>query len=140
MLPLTVSSSTCDPPPPIEPFKLSSDVLALPDRDPEVVGEGPVDGLGADVGADRRTRIESIDPLTVSSSNCSRAPEAVDVEFDAGHVERRHRTLRRPPRELGAGELETVNGSIDLYLSASVGADISAETVNGALANDLGSR
>jgi len=42
---------------------------------------------------------------------------------------------------LGSSEqlgLETVNGSIDLYLATSVGADISAETVNGKLANDLG--
>jgi DUF4097 and DUF4098 domain-containing protein YvlB len=35
-------------------------------------------------------------------------------------------------------ELETVNGSIDLYLGSSVSADIRAETVNGTLANDLG--
>lgn len=35
-------------------------------------------------------------------------------------------------------ELETVNGSIDLYLASSVSADLRAETVNGALANELG--
>ena len=35
-------------------------------------------------------------------------------------------------------DLEAVNGSIDLYLASSVGADIRAESVNGALANDLG--
>jgi len=35
-------------------------------------------------------------------------------------------------------ELETVNGSIDLYLGSSVGADIRAESVNGTLSNDLG--
>ena len=42
---------------------------------------------------------------------------------------------------LGYGErvdLEAVNGSIDLYLAASAGADINAETVNGRLSNDLG--
>jgi DUF4097 and DUF4098 domain-containing protein YvlB len=35
-------------------------------------------------------------------------------------------------------DLESVNGSIDLYLASSVGADIRAESVNGTLANDLG--
>ncbi|MDX2437908.1 MAG: hypothetical protein QNL88_12750 [Acidobacteriota bacterium] len=35
-------------------------------------------------------------------------------------------------------DLEAVNGSIDLYLGSSVGADIRAESVNGTLANDLG--
>ena len=38
----------------------------------------------------------------------------------------------------GRVELETVNGSIDLYLASSIGADIRAESVNGALSNDLG--
>jgi len=42
---------------------------------------------------------------------------------------------------LGYGEsidLETVNGSLDLYLAASAGAEIRAETVNGRLRNDFG--
>ena len=42
---------------------------------------------------------------------------------------------------LGYGEnidLETVNGSLDLYLAASSGAEIRAESVNGKLRNDFG--
>jgi DUF4097 and DUF4098 domain-containing protein YvlB len=42
---------------------------------------------------------------------------------------------------LGYGEsidLETVNGSLDLYLTASSGAEIRAESVNGKLSNDFG--
>jgi len=35
-------------------------------------------------------------------------------------------------------EMESVNGSLDLYLSPSVGADIRAETVNGRIANEFG--
>jgi DUF4097 and DUF4098 domain-containing protein YvlB len=34
--------------------------------------------------------------------------------------------------------MESVNGSLDLYLSGSIGADIEAESVNGRLANDFG--
>jgi len=35
-------------------------------------------------------------------------------------------------------DLETVNGTLDLYLAASAGAEISAESVNGTLRNDFG--
>ncbi len=35
-------------------------------------------------------------------------------------------------------EMESVNGSLDLYLSPSAGADIRAETVNGRIANEFG--
>jgi DUF4097 and DUF4098 domain-containing protein YvlB len=35
-------------------------------------------------------------------------------------------------------DLESVNGTLDLYLASSVGADIEAESVNGRLSNDFG--
>lgn len=35
-------------------------------------------------------------------------------------------------------DLETVNGTVDLYLAASAGAEIRAESVNGKLSNDFG--
>ena len=35
-------------------------------------------------------------------------------------------------------DLEAVNGRLDLYLASSLGADLSADTVNGSLKNDFG--
>ena len=45
-------------------------------------------------------------------------------------------TTRLEPSE--GVDLEAVNGSLDLYLAAAVGAEIRAESVNGAIRNDFG--